>query len=213
MNIFIINKMKEYIIHGTYTDNLEGILEDGFISINNEKTDEYEKMISEKINQIFTQLIYINIPNEKVQKTHWYNYAIVLDKKILKDYPFYACNIGDFYDQFNDAFLPEADRVYVKSSGKLKRMPNLTKLKNEITKRAMRLDYMDFIHSHEIMFNKNIPLKKYCLCIVVERELERVPQKIIDLANKLEIPLKNHSISTNPFYVVGINDLIDIIEK
>jgi hypothetical protein len=207
--------MKEYIIHGVYTDNLIGILEDGYIAINNKKKKVAQKMIDKEINQIFTQLIYRNIPYEETQKPHWYNYVIVLDKKILKDYPFYACNIGDFYDAFNDAFLDEDNKVFVKSKGKLKRMPNLTKLKkNCIEKYIKDSDVYRFIHSHEIMFNKNIPLKKYCLCIVVDGELEKIPQEIFDLAQKLEIPLKNQSFKKeNPFSVMGINDLIDIIEK
>lgn len=209
--------MKEYIIHGVYTDNLIGILEDGIIAINNKKKKVYQKMIDKEINQIFTQLIYNNIPYEETQKPHWYNYVIVLDKKILKDYPFYACKIGHFYDKFNDAFSDEDNKVFVKSRGKLKRMPNLTKLKKNCIEKYIKdsdSDVYRFINSHEIMFNKNIPLKKYCLCIVVDGELESIPQEIIDLAQKLEIPLKNQSFKKeNPFSVMGINNLIDIIEK
>ena len=43
-------------------------------------------MINEEINQIFTQLIYRNIPNEKIQRPHQGNYVIVLDKKIRNSY-------------------------------------------------------------------------------------------------------------------------------
>jgi len=124
--------MKEYIIHGTSYLNIESILKDGFISINNKKKKVEQKMINEEINQIFTQLVYRNIPNEKIQIPHWGTYVIVLDKKILKDYPFYSCKIGGFYDKFNNAFLSEDDKIFVKSKGNLKRIPNLTKLKNII---------------------------------------------------------------------------------
>jgi len=208
--------MKEYIIHGTSYLNIESILKDGFISINNKKKKVEQKMINEEINQIFTQLVYRNIPNEKIQRPHWGNYAIVLDKKILKDYPFYSCKIGGFYDKFNNAFLSEDGKVYVKSKGNLKRMPNLTKLKNIIN------DYLDivsnndfrFIHSHEILFNKNILLKKYCLCIIYSGEMEEIPQKIINYAKKLEIPIKNKSHKKDTYaYYIGINNFIDIIEK
>ncbi len=205
--------MKEYIIHGTYTDNLVGILEDGYIAINNKKKKVYQKIVDEEINQIFTQLVYRNILTEERQKPHWFNYAIVLDKKILKDYPFYAGRIGSFYDKFNDAFLSKDDNIFVKSRGNLKRMPNLAKLKKNI-KEYLSRNNNEFTTSHEILFNKNIPLKKYCLCIIVDGELERIPQEIIDYAGKLEIPLKNQSFKKeNPFSVMGINDFIDIIEK
>ena len=208
--------MKEYIIHGTSHLNIESILKDGFISINNKKKKVAQKMIPEEINQIFTQLIYRNIPNEKIQIPHWGNYAIVLDKKILKDYP--SCWIGGFSDKLNDAFLSEDDKVFVKSKGNLKRMPNLTKLKNIINNYLDNLfsyyfsDYARFVYSHEISFNKNIPLKKYCLCIIYSGEMEEIPQKIIELAKKLEIPIKNKSLEKDGDYR-GINNLIDIIEK
>ena len=95
-------------------------------------------------------------------------------------------------------------------------MPNLTKLKNIIN------DYLDivsnndfrFIHSHEILFNKNIPLKKYCLCIIYSGEMQEIPQKIIKLVEKLKIPIKNKSHKKDTYaYYSGINNFIDIIEK
>ncbi len=203
--------MKEYIIHGVPTANLESILKDGFISINNKKKKVGQKIIDKEINQIFTQLIYRNIPYEKTQIPHWWNNVIVLDKKILKDYPFYSCRIGGFYDKFNNAFLPEAD-IFMKSSGKLKRIPKLNKLKNNIEKyinfAISQLNEVAFMHSHEIMFNKNIPLEKYCLCIIVDGVMKDIPKKIIDYGEKLQIPIKNQSFSE-----MGINNFIDIIEK
>jgi hypothetical protein len=205
--------MKEYIIHGTSYLNIESILKDGFISINNKKKKVEQKMINEEINQIFTQLVYRNIPNEKIQRPHWGNYVIVLDEKILKDYPFYSCKIGGFYDKFNNAFLSEDGKVFVKSKGNLKRMPNLTKLKNIINDILIYwVTSVAFMHSHEILFNKNIPLKKYCLCIIYSGEIKEIPKKIIDYAKKLEIPIKNKSLEKDRDYR-GINNLIDIIEK
>ena len=203
--------MKEYIIYGTWSKNLESILKDGFIAIDttNKKDNLIYNKISDK-NQIFTQLIYPNIPNEKIQLPHWGNYAIVLDKKILKDYP--SCWLRGFSYKFNNTY-----KVLTKTKGKLKRMPNLTKLKNIINNSLDNVfsyfsDYANFVYSHAILFNKNIPLKKYCLCIVVNGEMEEIPQKIIKLAGKLEIPIKKKSKDTYPYYR-GINNFIDIIEK
>ena len=200
--------MKEYIIHGTSSENLESILKDGFISINNKKKKVAQKLINEEINQIFTQLVYRNIPNEKFERPFWFQCCIVLDKKILKDYPFYACQIGGFYDKFNNAFLPEAD-IFMKSKGNLKKMPNLTKLKNFIIKYIHKGGV--FTSSHEIMFNKNIPLEKYCLCIIYGGKMKDIPKEIIKLAGKLQIPIKSKSFEETG--LMGINNFIDIIEK
>ena len=81
--------MKEYIIHGTTVKNLEDILNSKYIEANiNNKN---KGMLKDNlVNQIFTQLLYRNLPNENIQIPHWWDCALILDKKILKDYPFYA---------------------------------------------------------------------------------------------------------------------------
>jgi hypothetical protein len=55
----------EYIIHGTQTKNLIKILHDGYID--NDPDKKYMAMLGEwgKTKQIFAQLIYKDIPNEK----------------------------------------------------------------------------------------------------------------------------------------------------
>jgi hypothetical protein len=48
-------------------------------------------MLNEGPNQIFTQLVYIDIHDQEIdkqQRPFYGNCAIVLDKQILKDYPF-----------------------------------------------------------------------------------------------------------------------------
>ena len=127
-------------------------------------------MEEQQVNQIFTQLLYRNLPDENIQYPHWFQCCIVLDKKILKDYPFYATSIGGFKKNFSDAFSKDIEKskdIFVKSKGNLKKYPNFTPLKENILKRMSRKsDTISFIHSHEILFNKKIPLKKYCKLIL-----------------------------------------------
>ena len=39
---------------------------------------------------------YEPVTNENIQIPHWFDCTLILDKKILKDYPFYATIIWDF---------------------------------------------------------------------------------------------------------------------
>jgi hypothetical protein len=198
----------EYIIHGTTEVNLIKILKAGYIDNNPSKKDLL--MLKEwgaKTKQIFTQLIYKDIPNEKNQKPHWYGAAIVLDKQLLKDYPFYATHIGGFTDKFENGKTSEKTLVY--GEGNLSRMPNLTKLKNAISKRMS----FDFMHSHEILFNQKIPLDTYCKCIIVFGASLSLKdrQNMIELANKINIPLKIYVDKKRQYN--GLNNFIDMIER
>lgn len=203
--------MKEYIIHGTTDENLEDILKSGYIEADIDKKKEGILMKSQAVNQIFTQLLYGDLPNENIQYPHWFNCCIVLDKKILKDYPFYATNIGGFYDKFSDAFVKNNEDVLVKSKGNLKKIPNLKKLKEHILKRIhlKNTNTTDFIHSHEILFNKRISLRKYCKLILYRADT--ISNNIIILAEKLKIPIKNYQNSSK-FIGYGLNNFIDLIE-
>lgn len=67
----------EYIIHGTNDDNLIKILKDGYIDNNPSKKD-IILLRDNPSKQIFTQLIYKDIPNEKRNNGHWWSSAIVL---------------------------------------------------------------------------------------------------------------------------------------
>ena len=171
--------MKEYIVHGTPEINLLMILKDGYI--NNIHVKKSLKILEDMDpKQIFTQLLYKNIPNQEYQICHWNKCAIILDKKILQDYPFYACKVGHFYENFNNAFENNSERVFVKGCGNLKKIPNLKKLKTVIKKRMVNeiLGSVSFIHSHEILFNQKIYLKDYCLCIIYNDRNEEIPDKI-----------------------------------
>jgi len=169
-------------------------------------------MIENNIKQIFTQIIYRDLPNQEYQIPHWFSCAMVLDKKILKDYAFYATRMGSFYNKFNDAFKENSNNIFVKSKGKMKKFPNLKNLKKFIDERLKdnKLGKVEFIHSHEILLNKKIYLKKYCKCIIVNNP-NLINENLILLANKLNIPIKKYSVNTfNPY---GLNNFINLIEE
>ena len=153
--------MKEYIIHGTTVKNLEDILNSKYIEANINKKNK-GMLQDNSVNQIFTQLLYRNLPNENIQIPYWFDCAIILDKKILKDYPFYATITGGFLNNFNDAFIKNPKQnIYAKGKGNLQRIPNLKNLKNNIEntmKKYIILKSVQFMHSHEILFNKKIIL-------------------------------------------------------
>jgi len=159
-------------------------------------------------NFIFTQLVYRGITNEKYKNPSYGQYVFILDKQILKDLPFYAGQIACFEDINPDGSY-DKDSIYIYGKGKLKRMPRLTKLKNEIED-CMKKD-MIFEYSHEILFNKNISLKKYCIALVYKGDYKDIPENVVILANKLKIPIKNY-VAINKASI-GIDRFIDIIES
>ena len=179
-------------------------------------------------NQIFTQLIYRDIPEQHDQRPHWWSCAIVLDKKILKDYPFYATYLGLFKDNFDNGKTNNNEETIIYGEGNLSRMPNLTKLKNIINKKMEMESLMaglDFMHSHEILFNKKIPLDKYCIKIMMlvkkthhykdkdrDNSNKAIIDEIIELAKKNNIPLKFRDYKLRGKNEKPINNLIDSIE-
>ena len=69
---------------------------------------------------------------------------------------------------------------------------------------------VSYIHSHEILFNRNISLKKYCKYILCKGD--EIDENIINLANKLKIPIKKYN-NKDLSYNYGLNNFIDLIEK
>ena len=207
--------MKEYIIHGTYEKNLKNILKDGYINSNVKK--KHLTMLKYKSsNQIFTQLLYRDLPNEDTQIPHYGMCALVLDKVLLKDFPFYATYIGGFLDKFNNAFSEEKDskeskNILAKGSGNLTRIPHLKKLRNNIETIMDHNTYgnISFMYSCEIIFDQKIPLKKYCKYILYSGS--KIPDNIIKSALKLKIPIKSYNPELKQNY--GLNNFIDLIEK
>ena len=203
----------EYIIHGTNSKNLLEILKVGYID--NTPPKKHIMMLNDNPpKQIFTQLIYKDLPNEKIERPLWFNCAIVLDKQLLKDYPFYATNIGGFTDKFENGKTNKETFVY--GEGNLSTMPNLTKLKTAISKRLTIKNVfkgVNFMYSHEILFNQKIPLDTYCKCIIVFGASLSLKdrQTMIDLAHKINISLKIYVDKKRHYN--GLNNFIDKIEK
>jgi len=208
--------MKEYIIHGTKIENIIKILQDGYID-NKPKKRDIIVLQNKPSNQIFTQLVYKNITNQSNQTPHWWNCAIILDKQILKDYPFYATYIGGFSDKFENGKTSE--NTIIHGDGNLTKMPDLTKLKNVITKRMKNnaLGNLNFMHSHEILFGQQIPLDKYCIKIILIGKKNQYDHKIIDkiieLAKEKNISLKFRDYKLRGKNEKPIDNLIYSIES
>ena len=210
--------MKEYIIHGTKVENLIKILQDGYI--NNKPLKKDIIILQDKpSNQIFTQLVYKDIPNQADVIPHWWECAIVLDKNILKDLPFYATSIGGFSDKFENGKTNEETIIY--GDGNLTKMPNLTKLKNVINKRLEANNHhftsVKFMYSHEILFNQKIPLDKYYIKIMLIGKKNQFDSKIIDkilnLAKEKNISIKFRDYKLRGKNEKPIDNFIDSIES
>jgi hypothetical protein len=199
----------EYLIHGTQDENAIRILKKKTISANPPK--KYKAMLSEwpETKQIFTQLIYKDIPNQQYNNPGWGSIKFILSKQILKDYPFYATHIGHFFNNFNDAFEPNNKDIIIKSpKGNLARMPNLTKLRNHIKTGR------DFMHSHEILFNRDIPLEKYCLVVIANKYTKDDENNELNkLCNQLNIPYHRMEKDNKRCIPIGLNNFIDLIDK
>lgn len=211
-------KQEEYLIHGTNYDNLIRILKKNAIQAKPPK--KYITMLVNKpSNQIFTQLIYKDIPYQEKQKPFWGMNVIVLSKQLLKDYPFYATGVGGFKTNFQDAFKEDKeDDIIIKSPlDNLSRMPNLTKLKNKINQFCKKgnnfFGNINFMHSHEILFNSDIPLNKYCLAII-EGAYAHSPE-LEKLCNDRGIPFMQleKPAKKDKFKHMGLNNFIDLVNK
>ena len=205
-----------YCLHGTSIENTISILKDGYIIPSKNLT----MFVDESTNQTFAQIIYRGICNQANQKPHWGNICFILKKDILKDLPFYATKIGGFSNTFEEGIKNKSKHLAY-GSGDLLIMPKLRKLKEHI------FDYMDkegenivgFIHSHEILFNKNININKYCLGIIIYIHSQDIYKKnkkdiknIEKLSKKYNLFIK-YEIAKNKFSGYGLNNFIDLIES
>lgn len=203
---------EEYIIHGTTENSLLEILDKGYIDYKVSKNK--RTMTDEKHQIIFTQLIYKNLPHQENMIPHWFQFAIVLDKQILKDFSFYATFLGGFNNMYKK---DSKEKAIITSPGKLNKYPDMSKLKKYIYTKMNKDDYdkTNFIHSHEILFSRRIYLKRYCKCIIM-RIYDKTKTKNSKLYDKIEKIAKKEGISIIKYYFnheneIGINNFIDII--
>lgn len=226
----------EYLVHGTHYENLLNILKDGYIDIKPKSKNAIIMLDDKPPRQIFTQLLYYDIPNQANTIPHWMTSAIILDKQLLADYPFYATHIKGFKLKFSNGLINNKtntkydNEILVRGKGNLEHIPNLSKLKTHIAKHMAKntqkiIDsfHVKFQNSHEILFNKKIPLEKYCKTIMIlgkkgdykhsKGNRESMINDIIELAKQKNIPLKFRDYKLRGNNVKPINNFIDSIEN
>lgn len=218
---------KEYLLHGTQVENAIRILQQKKILANPPK--KYKVMLAdwEPTKQIFTQLIYKDIPNQENYIPHWGQIAFVLSKELLKDYPFYATRVGKFLNNFEDAFsntdtetVENKEDIIIKSpKGGLSRMPNLAKLRNYINEhcKIRNLSGLDFMHSNEILFNRDILLDKYCIALIADPYVDdKENRELEQLCSQLNIPYHRIEKIINRkdrHKLLGLNKFVELVDK
>lgn len=191
-----------YILHGTLPQTVVPILKSKrLLAKGNHKR---PVLVDDGTDQLFTQLLYRGIPYEKDQYPFHYGACFVLDVSVLKDYPFYAAPcVGCFSPTFREG-MNQTDNAAMGHGGR-KRLPSLSKLKDVINKTNTKrpwLKNLAFIHSHEILFGRSIPLKKYCVAVVVYK----ITPAISRLAEALDIRVIEYDFD------VGLNRFLDLID-
>lgn len=195
-----------YILHGTRLSNLLPILHDK--KLKGKGKHKKTMLIHSPTDQIFTQIIYKGIPYEADQDPFWYDICFVLDTRLLKDFPFYGDTLGSFAPSFKEGIQDPTYLVHGK--GGYQRLPSFIKLKkliNETFKKRPWLKELAFSHSHEILFGNDIPLKKYCLGIVIDPsyKISRSVKKMIDQLGIPIIHIDRHE--------KGLDNFIDEMKK
>ena len=214
--------MVEYVIHGTYFDNIFHILESGKLETNPQNASKNYYGKGQNPKQIFTNILLRDLPNQEKQVAYWGDVGIVLDKRILKAKKWYATLISSFLDKFDDAFEDndETRNLILSKNQKANasRIPSIARLKNIIINLIKQhsdknsFGNLAFTHSHELLFGEDISLAEYGICILVQERLfnkilnKTQQDKIKELCNDLGI----HLIVYKPM-IPGINKIIDLI--
>lgn len=223
-----------YVIHGTSLDNLEQILKKGVLETNPKNAQKFLDKEHFDPKQIFTQILFNDLPDEENQRPHWFSVGIVLDKRILKDKKWYATGIGGFLEKFTDAFKDKdtckgKDKDNTKINilaknelrpGQAARIPSLSKLKKHISARLEKggLNDVEFMHSHEVLFGEDISLEEYGVGIMI---VEWVYNKILTKAQQdkmnarckeLGIPIILYNGTRRLIKPLGINNAIELID-
>ncbi len=235
--------LPKYVIHGTMLDNLAQILSTGKLEINPHHAKKFLDPEQFNPKQIFTQILFTDLPNQESQLPHWFMCGIILDKSILKDRQWYATGIGGFYERFEDAFHSKAkpknhytnkhndnhdnhdnhNKIFAKNAKiGASRIPSLAGLKKYITSRMNfpQMGETQFIHSHEVLFGNDIPLAEYGICILVREwafrnMITKVEQdKIKKLCASLGIKLVLYGGNQRSrYWTLGLNKMIDLIDE
>lgn len=186
---------KTFLVHGTSFENLVSILKHGYLD---PKTK--ERQMDDKLDGLFTQLIFSGISYPKRQIPYWSRYALVISLDILK-HKRYKAFLG---------ISGGEDIPYIEFNRK---NPDLTEYKHEIAdyvkKNHKHLQDLTFMHSNEVVFYEKIPIK-YVIGIVMsinKKETERLEElkTIKQLADKRDINL----IISNKYR--GLDDFVNLI--
>lgn len=163
-----------HLLHATSYNNLRRILKTGKIAIFPKGN--IDTMLEESSGFIFSHLVFNDIVKHvKHDRLHWVGQCVVeLDKELLKHYKFVICEIGTFDDvkDKSEKELKEMKEVYAYGRGNLKRMPSLTKAKNQIINNLSGQTFQgQYMHSHEVLFMKDIPVSLCKRIIVYDKHL------------------------------------------
>lgn len=172
-----------HLFHTTSYRNLRSILKTGKIAISPNGNN--DTMLKEPSGFIFSHIVFDDIVNHiKHDRLHWVGQCLIeLDTEILKQYKFIICQIGSFDDVKNksEKELKKMKEVYVYRAGNLKRMPSLKNAKKKILKNISGEPYLgQYMHSHEVLFMKDIPISLCTRIIVYDKDL----YKLIELCFK-----------------------------
>lgn len=165
-------KNEMHLFHTTSYHNLKQILKTKNLAISPEGKN--DMMLETSSGFIFTNLVFNDIVNYVTQdKLHWIGECVIeLDIDLLRKYKFVICHIGAFENVQGKSAkeLKEMKDVYAYGRGNLKRMPSLRNVKEQIIKNMSGQQYLGkYMHSHEVLFMKDIPVS-LCKRIIVYNE-------------------------------------------
>ncbi len=168
----MIRKEDIHLFHTTSYRNMKSILKTGKIAIAPKRHN--EMMLETSPGFIFANLVFNDIANYVKQDIlHWIGECVIeLDIDLLRQYTFIVGRIGGF-DEVKDKSakeLKEMKNVYAYGSGNLKKFPSLKRVKEQIMTYMEGPAYISqYMHSHEVLFMKDIPLS-LCKRIIVYNE-------------------------------------------
>lgn len=185
-----------FVIHGTPVHRVPSILQNGIVLPANRTQDEDDKdMLSEHVNvPVFAQLLFKNVNSEKM--AWWHACALVLDPSLLDELPFKALKgNGGWHDPEENVITDDKEKLNLVQA----HIDQVMTGKNP--SKAMK-----YQHSHELIFNVDIPAKY--IIAVLTRKLE-----FVDGAQDIEVirnALKENNMEHVPILPV---DLLTITPK